>query len=133
MIFQTDVISPFVLLPKPFHQTDTQMWHVWSFVVYEWFLDVCRRQRELKPGQSPYRALLDTLELSNSRLSLQLINDNNKVTKYTKIHTSITVSSQQMFGLKSQWNQNYKSCFLMIIKFNCNIYFKWCIHACHLI
>uniref|UniRef100_A0A8C1QRK5 Neutral alpha-glucosidase AB n=1 Tax=Cyprinus carpio TaxID=7962 RepID=A0A8C1QRK5_CYPCA len=27
----------------------------------------------------PYRALLDTLELSNSRLSLQLINDNNKV------------------------------------------------------
>uniref|UniRef100_A0A8C1ZUA8 Zgc:171967 n=1 Tax=Cyprinus carpio TaxID=7962 RepID=A0A8C1ZUA8_CYPCA len=37
------------------------------------------RQRELKPGQSPYRALLDTLELSNSRLSLQLINDNNKV------------------------------------------------------
>uniref|UniRef100_A0A8C1ETP2 Neutral alpha-glucosidase AB n=1 Tax=Cyprinus carpio carpio TaxID=630221 RepID=A0A8C1ETP2_CYPCA len=39
----------------------------------------CKRQRELKPGQSPYRALLDTLELSNSRLSLQLINDNNKV------------------------------------------------------
>ncbi|KAA0716277.1 Neutral alpha-glucosidase AB [Triplophysa tibetana] len=39
----------------------------------------CQRQRELKPGQSPYRALLDTLELSNSRLALQLINDNNKV------------------------------------------------------
>ncbi|XP_056602114.1 neutral alpha-glucosidase AB isoform X1 [Triplophysa dalaica] len=39
----------------------------------------CKRQRELKPGQSPYRALLDTLELSNSRLTLQLINDNNKV------------------------------------------------------
>uniref|UniRef100_A0A671RCX5 Neutral alpha-glucosidase AB-like n=1 Tax=Sinocyclocheilus anshuiensis TaxID=1608454 RepID=A0A671RCX5_9TELE len=36
-------------------------------------------QRELKPGQSPYRALLDTLELSDSRLTLQLINDNNKV------------------------------------------------------
>uniref|UniRef100_A0A9J8A2W9 Neutral alpha-glucosidase AB n=2 Tax=Cyprinus carpio TaxID=7962 RepID=A0A9J8A2W9_CYPCA len=40
---------------------------------------ITERQRELKPGQSPYRALLDTLELSNSRLSLQLINDNNKV------------------------------------------------------
>ncbi|XP_057213820.1 neutral alpha-glucosidase AB isoform X1 [Triplophysa rosa] len=39
----------------------------------------CKRQRELEPGQSPYRALLDTLELSNSRLALQLINDNNKV------------------------------------------------------
>uniref|UniRef100_A0A673L8T6 Neutral alpha-glucosidase AB-like n=1 Tax=Sinocyclocheilus rhinocerous TaxID=307959 RepID=A0A673L8T6_9TELE len=39
----------------------------------------CKRQRELKPGQSPYRALLDTLELSDSRLTLQLINDNNKV------------------------------------------------------
>uniref|UniRef100_A0AAR2L662 Neutral alpha-glucosidase AB n=1 Tax=Pygocentrus nattereri TaxID=42514 RepID=A0AAR2L662_PYGNA len=39
----------------------------------------CKRQRALKPGQSPYRALLDTLELSDSRLTLQLINDNNKV------------------------------------------------------
>jgi len=48
------------------------------------FLCVCRRQRELKPGLSPYRALLDTLELSDSRITLQLINDNNKVTKYTK-------------------------------------------------
>uniref|UniRef100_A0A673H4K3 Integrator complex subunit 5-like n=1 Tax=Sinocyclocheilus rhinocerous TaxID=307959 RepID=A0A673H4K3_9TELE len=37
------------------------------------------RQRALKPGQSPYRALLETLELSDSRLTLQLINDNNKV------------------------------------------------------
>ncbi|KAG1957789.1 neutral alpha-glucosidase AB [Pimephales promelas] len=39
----------------------------------------CKRQRELKPGLSPYRALLDTLELSDSRITLQLINDNNKV------------------------------------------------------
>ncbi|XP_062844352.1 neutral alpha-glucosidase AB-like [Trichomycterus rosablanca] len=39
----------------------------------------CKRQRELKPGQSPYRVLLDTLELSDSRMTLQLINDNNKV------------------------------------------------------
>uniref|UniRef100_A0A671KPR5 Neutral alpha-glucosidase AB-like n=1 Tax=Sinocyclocheilus anshuiensis TaxID=1608454 RepID=A0A671KPR5_9TELE len=39
----------------------------------------CKRQKELKPGQSPYRALLDTLELSDSRITLQLINDNNKV------------------------------------------------------
>lgn len=42
-------------------------------------LSVPRRQRAMKPGQSPYRALLDTLELSDSRLTLQLINDNNKV------------------------------------------------------
>uniref|UniRef100_A0A667WLH2 Glucosidase II alpha subunit n=1 Tax=Myripristis murdjan TaxID=586833 RepID=A0A667WLH2_9TELE len=39
----------------------------------------CKRQRALKPGQSPYRALLETLELTNTRLTLQLINDNNKV------------------------------------------------------
>ncbi|XP_073676318.1 neutral alpha-glucosidase AB [Garra rufa] len=39
----------------------------------------CKRQRAFKPGQSPYRALLETLELSDSRLTLQLINDNNKV------------------------------------------------------
>uniref|UniRef100_A0A7N6BM35 Neutral alpha-glucosidase AB n=1 Tax=Anabas testudineus TaxID=64144 RepID=A0A7N6BM35_ANATE len=39
----------------------------------------CKRQRALKPGESPYRALLETLELTNTRLTLQLINDNNKV------------------------------------------------------
>ncbi|KAJ7996613.1 hypothetical protein DPEC_G00238870 [Dallia pectoralis] len=38
----------------------------------------CSRQRALRPGQSSYRALLDTLELSDSRLTLQLLN-NNKV------------------------------------------------------
>uniref|UniRef100_A0A3B4B088 Neutral alpha-glucosidase AB n=1 Tax=Periophthalmus magnuspinnatus TaxID=409849 RepID=A0A3B4B088_9GOBI len=37
------------------------------------------RQRALKPGESPYRALLETMELTNTRLTLQLINDNNKV------------------------------------------------------
>uniref|UniRef100_A0AAY4DM90 Neutral alpha-glucosidase AB n=1 Tax=Denticeps clupeoides TaxID=299321 RepID=A0AAY4DM90_9TELE len=39
----------------------------------------CKRQRDIKAGQSPYRALLETMELTNSRLTLQLINDNNKV------------------------------------------------------
>uniref|UniRef100_A0A8C5DSA0 Glycoside hydrolase family 31 N-terminal domain-containing protein n=1 Tax=Gouania willdenowi TaxID=441366 RepID=A0A8C5DSA0_GOUWI len=39
----------------------------------------CWRQRALKPGESPYRALLETMELTNTRLTLQLINDNNKV------------------------------------------------------
>ncbi|KAL0973871.1 hypothetical protein UPYG_G00212250 [Umbra pygmaea] len=39
----------------------------------------CKRQRALKTGQSPYRALLETLELTNTKLTLQLINDNNKV------------------------------------------------------
>uniref|UniRef100_A0A4W5L5I8 Glucosidase II alpha subunit n=1 Tax=Hucho hucho TaxID=62062 RepID=A0A4W5L5I8_9TELE len=47
------------------------------------FIRVCvcalRRQRALKPGQSLYRALLETLELTNTKLTLQLINDNNKV------------------------------------------------------
>ncbi|TKS72276.1 Neutral alpha-glucosidase AB [Collichthys lucidus] len=39
----------------------------------------CKRQRALKAGESPYRALLETMELTNTRLTLQLINDNNKV------------------------------------------------------
>ncbi|XP_047208904.1 neutral alpha-glucosidase AB isoform X4 [Girardinichthys multiradiatus] len=39
----------------------------------------CKRQRAVKPGESPYRALLETMELTNTRLTLQLINDNNKV------------------------------------------------------
>uniref|UniRef100_A0A8C2XBN9 Glucosidase II alpha subunit n=1 Tax=Cyclopterus lumpus TaxID=8103 RepID=A0A8C2XBN9_CYCLU len=39
----------------------------------------CKRQRALKPGESPYRALLETMELTSTRLTLQLINDNNKV------------------------------------------------------
>uniref|UniRef100_A0A3Q2NRX6 Glucosidase II alpha subunit n=1 Tax=Fundulus heteroclitus TaxID=8078 RepID=A0A3Q2NRX6_FUNHE len=39
----------------------------------------CKRQRAIKPGESPYRALLETMELTNTRLTLQLINDNNKV------------------------------------------------------
>ncbi|XP_056295020.1 neutral alpha-glucosidase AB isoform X1 [Pseudoliparis swirei] len=39
----------------------------------------CKRQRALKPGESPYRALLETMELTGTRLTLQLINDNNKV------------------------------------------------------
>uniref|UniRef100_A0A3Q3EKV2 Glucosidase II alpha subunit b n=1 Tax=Labrus bergylta TaxID=56723 RepID=A0A3Q3EKV2_9LABR len=38
-----------------------------------------RRQRALKPGESPYRALLETMELTKTRLTLQLTNDNNKV------------------------------------------------------
>lgn len=53
---------------------------------FVFFVYVCRRQRELKPSHSPYRALLDTLELSDSRLTLQLINDNNKV-RHTSVST----------------------------------------------
>uniref|UniRef100_A0A8C7H2M6 Glucosidase II alpha subunit n=1 Tax=Oncorhynchus kisutch TaxID=8019 RepID=A0A8C7H2M6_ONCKI len=55
----------------------------WDNIPHNMFIRVCvcalRRQRALKPGQSPYRALLETLELTNTKLTLQLINDNNKV------------------------------------------------------
>lgn len=51
-----------------------------------------RRQRDVKPGQSPYRALLETMELSDARLTLQLINENNKVWMLSTIsHTNKTV------------------------------------------
>ncbi|XP_057707085.1 neutral alpha-glucosidase AB isoform X1 [Corythoichthys intestinalis] len=39
----------------------------------------CKRQRALTPGESPYRALLETMELTSTRLTLQLKNDKNKV------------------------------------------------------
>uniref|UniRef100_A0A8C7JQD0 Glucosidase II alpha subunit a n=1 Tax=Oncorhynchus kisutch TaxID=8019 RepID=A0A8C7JQD0_ONCKI len=39
----------------------------------------CSRQRAMKPGQSSYTALLETLELSDSHLTVQLLNNNNKV------------------------------------------------------
>nr|XP_057919714.1 neutral alpha-glucosidase AB isoform X3 [Doryrhamphus excisus] len=39
----------------------------------------CKRHRALKSGESPYRALLETMELTNTRLTLQLKNDKNKV------------------------------------------------------
>lgn len=48
-----------------------------------------RRQRDVKPGQSPYRALLETMELSEARLTLQLINDNNKVWMLTSFPTQV--------------------------------------------
>ncbi|XP_067170946.1 neutral alpha-glucosidase AB isoform X2 [Apteryx mantelli] len=39
----------------------------------------CRRQRSLKPGSSPYRALLESLQLGPDSATLQLINEENKV------------------------------------------------------
>lgn len=48
--------------------------------VYSQLCPLNRRQRALKPGESPYRALLETMELTNTKLTLQLINDKNKVT-----------------------------------------------------
>lgn len=39
----------------------------------------CRRQKHLCPGKSFYRALLDTVELSNSSVTFQIINEECKV------------------------------------------------------
>uniref|UniRef100_A0A8C3SWR3 Glucosidase II alpha subunit n=2 Tax=Chelydra serpentina TaxID=8475 RepID=A0A8C3SWR3_CHESE len=39
----------------------------------------CKRQRSVKPGSSPYRALLESLQLSQDSMKLQLINEVNKV------------------------------------------------------
>lgn len=50
---------------------------VWKLLRYSETLH--RRQRALKAGESPYRALLETMELTNTKLTLQLINDKNKV------------------------------------------------------
>lgn len=38
-----------------------------------------RRQRSIQPGSSPYRALLDSLELTPDALTVQLVNDVTKV------------------------------------------------------
>lgn len=55
-----------------------------------------RRQRAVKPGESPYRALLETMELTNTKLTLQLINDKNKV-KFRLSHSHICVIKFQSF------------------------------------
>ncbi|XP_039402615.1 neutral alpha-glucosidase AB isoform X3 [Mauremys reevesii] len=39
----------------------------------------CKRQRSVKPGSSPYRALLESLQLSQVSMKLQLVNEVNKV------------------------------------------------------
>ncbi|XP_063173093.1 neutral alpha-glucosidase AB isoform X1 [Candoia aspera] len=39
----------------------------------------CKRQRNLKPGSSPYRALLESLQFSQDSMKIQLINEANKV------------------------------------------------------
>ncbi|XP_067847279.1 neutral alpha-glucosidase C-like isoform X2 [Heptranchias perlo] len=44
-----------------------------------------RRQKKLLPGNSPYRALLDTLELSDCRAKLQLLNEENKVPLFVEV------------------------------------------------
>nr|XP_020652990.1 neutral alpha-glucosidase AB [Pogona vitticeps] len=39
----------------------------------------CKRQRNMKPGSSPYRALLDSLQLDQDSMKIQIINEANKV------------------------------------------------------
>ncbi|XP_026579889.1 neutral alpha-glucosidase AB-like, partial [Pseudonaja textilis] len=39
----------------------------------------CKRQRSLQPGSSPYRALLESLQLSQESMKIQLVNEANKV------------------------------------------------------
>uniref|UniRef100_A0ABM5F4K0 Neutral alpha-glucosidase AB isoform X1 n=1 Tax=Pogona vitticeps TaxID=103695 RepID=A0ABM5F4K0_9SAUR len=39
----------------------------------------CKRQRNMKPGSSPYRALLDSLQLNQDSMKIQIINEANKV------------------------------------------------------
>ncbi|XP_072425435.1 neutral alpha-glucosidase C-like [Chiloscyllium punctatum] len=44
-----------------------------------------RRQKKLLPGNSPYHALLDTLQLSSYKATLQLLNEENKVSLLLEI------------------------------------------------
>ncbi|XP_078419144.1 neutral alpha-glucosidase C-like isoform X1 [Cetorhinus maximus] len=44
-----------------------------------------RRQKKLLPGNSPYHALLDTLELSDCGATLQLLNEDNKVSLFVEL------------------------------------------------
>ncbi|XP_064409152.1 neutral alpha-glucosidase AB, partial [Latimeria chalumnae] len=39
----------------------------------------CKRQRNVKAGNSPYRALLDSLQLSEKNVKIQLVNEANKI------------------------------------------------------
>lgn len=44
-----------------------------------------RRQKKLLPGNSPYHGLLDTIELSDCRAKLHLLNEENKVTLFMEL------------------------------------------------
>ncbi|XP_015278196.1 PREDICTED: neutral alpha-glucosidase AB isoform X1 [Gekko japonicus] len=46
----------------------------------------CKRQRNVKPGNSPYRALLDSLQLSQDSMKIQLVNEANKVPLLLEIY-----------------------------------------------
>ncbi|XP_039616684.1 neutral alpha-glucosidase AB isoform X2 [Polypterus senegalus] len=46
----------------------------------------CKRQRNVKPGNSPYRALLNSLELTEKNIKVQLINEVNKVPLLLEIY-----------------------------------------------
>ncbi|XP_044304563.1 neutral alpha-glucosidase AB isoform X4 [Varanus komodoensis] len=46
----------------------------------------CKRQRSVKPGNSPYRALLDSLQLSQDSMKIQLINEANKIPLLLEIY-----------------------------------------------
>lgn len=53
----------------------------------------CRRQRSFQPGRSPYRALLDSLQLSPESVTVQLINEVTKVPlqlELQALHPNIT-------------------------------------------
>lgn len=66
-----------------------QKWHPTIKYVHKYRSETPhRRQRALKAGESPYRALLETMELTNTKLTLQLINDKNKVGQKKKLKRS---------------------------------------------
>ncbi|XP_051872354.1 neutral alpha-glucosidase C-like [Pristis pectinata] len=44
-----------------------------------------RRQKKLLPGNSPYHALLDTIDVSDCRAKLQLLNEENKVSLFVEV------------------------------------------------
>uniref|UniRef100_A0A8C6YDM5 Glucosidase alpha, neutral C n=1 Tax=Naja naja TaxID=35670 RepID=A0A8C6YDM5_NAJNA len=45
-----------------------------------------RRQKRLSPGKSPYQALLQTVELSNSNVKFQIFNEDSKVTLSVEVY-----------------------------------------------
>ncbi|XP_031467814.1 neutral alpha-glucosidase AB-like [Phasianus colchicus] len=53
----------------------------------------CRRQRSFQPGRSPYRALLDSLQLSPESVTVQVVNEATKVPlqlELQALHSNIT-------------------------------------------
>ncbi len=67
----------------------------------------CRRQRAVQPSQSPYVALLDSIQKSSTSIQLQLLNKQNNVRFLLQVfglkHNTVRVKLNELEPLKTRY------------------------------